>query len=41
VFEVGPGDCFLVPGSVENQAAALEDCEMLDIFTTMRDYARA
>src|ERR1700691_3099049 len=40
-FEVGPGDCFLVPGSVEHQASALEDCEVLDIFTPMReDYAR-
>jgi quercetin dioxygenase-like cupin family protein len=40
-FEVGPGDCFLVPGNVEHQASALEDCEVLDIFTPMReDYAR-
>ena len=40
-FEVGPGDCFLVPGDVEHQASALEDCEVLDIFTPMReDYAR-
>ena len=42
VFEVGPGDSFLVPGNVEHQASALEDCEVLDIFTPMReDYARA
>jgi quercetin dioxygenase-like cupin family protein len=41
VFEVGPGDCFLVPGGVEHQASALADCEVLDIFTPMReDYAR-
>ena len=40
-FEVAPGDCFLVPGGVEHQAAALEDCEVLDVFTPMReDYAR-
>ncbi len=39
-FEVGPGDCFLVPGGVEHQASALEDSEVLDIFTPMReDYA--
>jgi quercetin dioxygenase-like cupin family protein len=42
IFEVGPGDCFLVPGSVEHLASALEDSEVLDIFTPMReDYARA
>jgi quercetin dioxygenase-like cupin family protein len=40
-FEVGPGDCFLVPGGVDHQASALEDCEVLDIFTPYReDYAR-
>ena len=39
-IEVGPGDCFLVPGGVEHQASALADCEVLDIFTPMReDYA--
>jgi quercetin dioxygenase-like cupin family protein len=40
VFIVGPGDSFLVPGNVEHQASALEDSEVLDIFTPMReDYA--
>ena len=40
VFEAGPGDSFLVPGNVEHQASALEDSEVLDIFTPMReDYA--
>ena len=40
VFDVGPGDCFLVPGGVEHQASAHEDSEVLDIFTPMReDYA--
>jgi len=40
VFEIGPGDCFLVPGDVEHQASALEDSEVLDIFTPRReDYA--
>jgi quercetin dioxygenase-like cupin family protein len=39
-FDIGPGDCFLVPGDVEHQASALEDSEVLDIFTPMReDYA--
>ena len=40
VFDVGPGDSFLVPGNVEHQALALDDSEVLDIFTPMReDYA--
>ena len=39
-FEVGPGDSFLVPGGVDHQASAVEDSEVLDIFTPMReDYA--
>ena len=34
------GDSFLVPGGVEHQASALEDSEVLDIFTPYReDYA--
>jgi quercetin dioxygenase-like cupin family protein len=40
IFDVGAGDSFLVPGNVEHQASALEDSEVLDIFTPMReDYA--
>jgi quercetin dioxygenase-like cupin family protein len=40
VFDVGAGDSFLVPGNVEHLASALEDSEVLDIFTPMReDYA--
>jgi hypothetical protein len=40
VFDAGPGDSFLVPGNVAHQASALEDSEVLDIFTPMReDYA--
>lgn len=39
-FEVGQGDSFLVPGGVDHQASAVEDSEVLDIFTPMReDYA--
>ncbi len=39
-LEARTGDCFLVPGDVEHQASALEDCEILDIFTPFReDYA--
>lgn len=39
-FEARSGDSFLVPGGVEHQASALEDSEVLDIFTPMReDYA--
>jgi quercetin dioxygenase-like cupin family protein len=41
-FEAGPGDCFLVPGGAEHQASALEDCEVLDVFTPMREeYAQS
>src|ERR1700761_5519339 len=40
VFEAKAGDSFLVPGNVEHQASALEDSEVLDIFTPYReDYA--
>lgn len=39
-FEARAGDSFLVPGDVAHQASALEDCEILDIFTPYReDYA--
>ncbi len=37
VLEAGPGDSFLVPGNVAHQASALEDSEVLDIFTPMRE----
>jgi quercetin dioxygenase-like cupin family protein len=41
VFDVGAGECFLVPGDVEHQASAYEDSEVLDVFTPMReDYAK-
>jgi len=40
IIEAGPGESFLVPGGVEHQARALEDSEVFDIFTPMReDYA--
>jgi len=39
-FEVASGESFLVPGNVQHQAWALEDSEVLDFFTPMReDYA--
>jgi quercetin dioxygenase-like cupin family protein len=37
VVEAKAGDSFLVPGAVEHQASALEDSEVLDIFTPSRD----
>lgn len=41
VLEAGPGDSFLVPGNAEHQASALEDAEVLDVFTPYReDYAK-
>jgi quercetin dioxygenase-like cupin family protein len=40
VFEAKAGDSFLVPGNAEHQASALEDSEILDVFTPFReDYA--
>ena len=40
IFEAKTGDSFLVPGGVEHQASALEDSEVLDVFTPYReDYA--
>lgn len=39
-FDAKTGDSFLVAGGVEHQASALEDSEVLDIFTPYReDYA--
>jgi quercetin dioxygenase-like cupin family protein len=39
-FEAKTGDSFLVPGDIEHQASALEDSEVLDVFTPYReDYA--
>jgi quercetin dioxygenase-like cupin family protein len=40
IFEAKAGDSFLVAGNVEHQASALEDSEILDVFTPYReDYA--
>lgn len=40
-WEMAAGDSIVVNGNVEHQAAALEDSEVLDIFTPYReDYAR-
>jgi len=34
------GDCLVVDGGIEHHASALEDCEVLDVFTPYRqDYA--
>jgi len=39
-IDAKPGDSFIVDGGVEHQARALEDSEVLDVFTPMReDYA--
>jgi quercetin dioxygenase-like cupin family protein len=38
-FEVASGDSFVVPGGIEHQASAMEESEVLDIFTPFRqDY---
>ena len=36
-FEAREGDSFVVPGGVEHQASALEDSEVLDVFTPYRE----
>ena len=39
-FDARTGDSFVVPGGVEHQAIALEESEVLDVFTPFReDYA--
>ena len=39
-FDARTGDSFVVPGGVEHQACALEQSEVLDVFTPFReDYA--
>ena len=37
VFDVKKGDSFVVDGGVEHQALALEDSEVLDVFTPVRE----
>jgi quercetin dioxygenase-like cupin family protein len=40
VFDVRSGESFVVPGGREHQASALEESEVLDVFTPYReDYA--
>ena len=36
-FDVGAGDSFVVDGGVEHQASALEESEVLDVFTPVRE----
>jgi len=41
-FDARAGDSFVVPGGVEHQARALEESEVLDVFTPAReDYAES
>lgn len=40
-FDVGAGESFVVDGGVEHQAWALEESEVLDVFTPMRDEYKA
>jgi quercetin dioxygenase-like cupin family protein len=37
VFDVHKGDSFVVDGGVEHQASALEESEVLDVFTPVRE----
>ena len=36
-FEVGPGDCFVVPSNAEHGCQALTDGRLIDSFTPRRD----
>jgi len=36
-FEARSGDSFVVPGGMEHQASALEESEVLDVFTPFRE----
>jgi quercetin dioxygenase-like cupin family protein len=36
-FDVHAGDSFVVPGGVEHQANAVEESEVLDVFTPFRE----
>jgi quercetin dioxygenase-like cupin family protein len=36
-FDVHAGDSFVVDGGVEHQASALEESEVLDVFTPVRE----
>ena len=40
-FEVSAGESFVVDGGVEHGASALEEAEVLDIFTPMREEYKA
>ena len=41
-FEIATGDSFIVPGGIEHEAAALDDCVVIDVFhPTREDYATA
>jgi len=38
-FEIAAGDSFIVPGGIEHEASALEDCVVIDVFHPTRpDY---
>ena len=36
-FEIGKGDSFVVRGGIEHQASALEESQVLDVFTPRRE----
>lgn len=36
-FEVGPGDCFVIPGGAEHGCLCLAPGELIDSFTPRRD----
>ena len=38
--ELGPGDCWMIPGNVPHEVTAIEDCVVIDIFSPPREEYR-
>jgi len=38
--ELGPGDCWMMPGDVPHEVTALEECLLVDIFSPPREEYR-
>lgn len=38
--ELGPGDCWMIPGDVPHEVTALEACVVIDIFSPPREEYR-
>jgi quercetin dioxygenase-like cupin family protein len=38
--ELGPGDCWMIPGDVPHEVTAIEDCVVIDVFSPPREEYR-